>query len=379
MKIRSAFVGLGAAALIATGGVAYAVDNQHSSSTTSTTSYGVDPWANRQREAYGQYGGTIPSNPSASTVSSATDATDRQEVGVVDINTTLNYGQGQAAGTGMILTSDGEILTNNHVVEGATSISVRVVTTNQTYKADVVGYDATHDVAVLQLRNASGLDTVATDGTSTVQVGDTIVGVGNANGDGGSSSAAKGTVAAVDQSITVQSETGGDSEKLAGLIQVSADIISGDSGGPLYNADGKVIGMDTAASSGTAEVSGFAIPIASALSIADQIEQGNESGTVSIGYPAFLGVELAQAAPYADQTSTAATVAGVIDGTSAADAGITTGSTITSLGGTTITTATSLSEAVAAHQPGDSVRVSWTDSSGGSHTATVSLGQGPVG
>ncbi len=378
MKIRTTLAGLLASGLVVTGGVAYAVNDQHSSSTTSTTSYGRDPWANHQRESYGQYGGTIPSTPTTSTVSTATDATDSQEVGVVDINTTLDYGQGEAAGTGMILTSDGEILTNHHVIEGATSITVRVVATDKTYTADVVGYDATNDVAVLQLRNASGLDTVTADGTSTVKVGDTIVGVGNANGDGGSSSAAKGTVSAVDQSITVQSDAGDASEKLANLIQVSADIISGDSGGPLYNADGKVIGMDTAASSGTADVSGYAIPIASALSIADQIEQGSETGTVSIGYPAFLGVEMGQTDQYG-QTSTAATVAGVIDGTAAATAGITAGSTITSLDGTAITTALSLSEAVATHEPGDSVRVSWTDSSGGTHTATVSLGQGPVG
>ena len=375
MKIRIAFAGLAASALVVTGGVAYAVNDQHTSTTTSTTSYGRDPWASHQREGFGQSGGTTPTT---STVSSATDATDTQEVGVVDINTTLDYGQAKAAGTGMILTSDGEILTNHHVIEGATSISVRVVATNQTYKADVVGYDATNDVAVLQLENASGLDTVTPDGTSTVRVGDTIVGVGNANGDGGSSSAAKGTVAAVNQSITVQSDAGGASEKLSNLIQVSADIISGDSGGPLYNADGKVIGMDTAASSGTADVSGFAIPIASALSIADQIEQGSAAGTVSIGYPAFLGVELGQAQGIG-QASDDPTVAGVIDGTAAAEAGISEGSTITSFGGTNITTATSLSEAVAAHQPGDSVRVAWTDSAGSAHTATVTLGQGPVG
>lgn len=375
MKIHRALVGLMAAGLVVTGGVAYAVNEPHSSSTTSTTSYAPDPRLSRQPQSLGRFGGQ---NPTTSTVPAATDASDTQEVGVVDINTTVDFGQAKAAGTGMILTSDGEILTNHHVIEGATSISVRVVATDNTYTADVVGYDATNDVAVLQLRNASGLDTVTADGTATVRVGDTIVGVGNANGDGGSASAATGTVSAVDQSITVQSESGGSAERLSNLIQVSADIISGDSGGPLYNADGAVIGMNTAASSGTADVSGFAIPIAAALSIANGIEQGLTVGTVSIGYPAFLGVELQAGAGFGQASSTA-TVAGVIDGTAAAEAGIAAGSTISALGNTTITDATSLSAAVAKHQPGDSVLVRWTDASGRTHTASITLGQGPVG
>ena len=316
--------------------------------------------------------GTTQTTEGQTTQTEAVDATDAQEVGLVYINTTLDYGTGQAAGTGMILTSDGEILTNHHVVEGATTISVEVVSTGQTYTADVVGYDDTHDVAVLQLEGASGLTPVTTDTSGDVQVGDSVVGVGNANGDGGAASAAAGTVTALDQSITVQDEQGSGSSQLTGLIQIDADIISGDSGGALYDDDGEVIGMNTAASSGTADVTGYAVPISQALTIADQIESGTASATVSIGGTAFLGVELSTQV-------TGALVAGTVDDSATATAGITAGSTITSFGGTSITSGDALSEAVASHAVGDRVTITWTDSSSQAHSATVTLGTGPVG
>ncbi|MCW2841653.1 MAG: septum formation initiator [Aeromicrobium sp.] len=304
--------------------------------------------------------------------SEAVDATAAQEVGLVYITTTLDYGTGQAAGTGMILTSDGEILTNHHVVEGATAISVEVVSTGETYDAEVVGHDATSDVAVLQLDGASGLTPVTTDADETVQVGDEVTGVGNANGDGGAASAAAGTVVALDQSITVSSETGsGESSTLSDLIEVDADIIPGDSGGALYDDDGEVVGMNTAASSGTADITGYAVPIASALAIADQIESGAPSGTVEIGNQGYLGVELSSEV-------TGALVAGVVDDSAAASAGLTVGSTITSLNGTAMTSADALASAVAQLAVGDRVTVAWTDASGSAHSETVTLGEGPV-
>jgi len=304
--------------------------------------------------------------------STATDATAAQEVGLVYVTTTLDYGTGKAAGTGMILTSDGEILTNHHVVEGATTISVQVVSTGTTYDASVVGYDSTHDVAVLQLDDASGLTPVTTDADEAVQVGDTVTGVGNANGDGGAASAAPGTVVALDQSITVASETGGEASRLSDLIQVDADIIPGDSGGALYDDDGEVIGMNTAASSGTTNISGYAVPIAEALAIADQIESGTESGTVEIGNHGYLGVSLSS-------DVTGALVAGVVDDSPAEAAGLTAGSTITSLDGRAVTSADALSTAVAELEVGRRVRLAWTDTSGQAHTATITLGEGPIG
>ena len=111
----------------------------------------------------------------------------------------------EAAGTGMVLTSGGEILTNNHVIEGSTSISVTVVTTGQTYPATVVGTDATDDIAVLQLSGASDL-TVANFATAAVAVGDAVTGVGNAQGAGGTPAASPGTVTAINQTITTQAD-----------------------------------------------------------------------------------------------------------------------------------------------------------------------------
>src|SRR6202012_2677347 len=161
--------------------------------------------------------------------------------GLVDINTTLGYQQEQAAGTGIVLSSNGVILTNNHVIDGATSISVTDVGNKKTYTASVVGYDRTKDVAVLQLHNASGLQTATLGNSSNASVGEDVVGVGNAGGTGGTPSAAGGTVTALNQSITASDEGDGTSEQLSGLIETNAGIQPGDSGGALVDTSGTVI------------------------------------------------------------------------------------------------------------------------------------------
>ena len=284
----------------------------------------------------------------------------------------IDYGSAEAAGTGVVLTSNGEILTNNHVVDGATKVTVTVVSTGQSYAAKVVGTDATDDVAVLQLSGASGLSTAKLS-SDAVSVGDAVTAVGNAGGTGGTPSAATGTVTALDQSITASDEGGSDPEQLTGMIQVDADIQAGDSGGPLYDSAGEVVGIDTAASSGQSGATvGFAIPIAKAVSIADRIESGEDSATIQQGTPAFLGVQLAQ-----DATG-GATISGVVDGSPAADAGLQAGDTITAVGGTTVDSADALSAAMTKQNPGDQVRVSWVDSTGTTHTATITLVAGPA-
>ena len=300
------------------------------------------------------------------------EATAAESVGVVDVTTVIDYGQAEAAGTGVVLTSNGEILTNNHVVGGATKITVTVVSTGRSYPATVVGTDAGDDVAVLQLSGASGLDTAKLS-SDQVSVGDEVTAVGNAGGTGGTPTAAEGTVTALGQSITAAGEGGSDPEQLTGMIQVDADIQAGDSGGPLYASDGKVVGIDTAASSGqTAATAGFAIPIEKAVSIADRIQSGEDSATIQQGTPAFLGVQLAQDA------AGAATISGVVDGSPAAEAGLQAGDTITAVGGTTVDSADALSATLAERNPGDQVRVTWVDSTGTSHTATITLVAGPA-
>ncbi|WP_410785471.1 S1C family serine protease [Kribbella sp. C-35] len=170
--------------------------------------------------------------------------------GLVDVNTVLGYENARAAGTGIVLTSDGEVLTNHHVIEGATSITVTDVGNGKTYSASVVGYDEEHDIAVLKLKDASGLQTAKTGNSDQVKLGDQVVGVGNAGGDGGEPSYAAGKVTGLNQSITATDENGQDPENLENLIQTDANIQAGDSGGPLVNANGEVVGVDVAGNGG---------------------------------------------------------------------------------------------------------------------------------
>ena len=255
----------------------------------------------------------------------------------------------------------------------------------KTYSASLVGYDKTKDVAVLQLHDASGLQTASID-TSTASVGETVVGIGNAGGTGGTPSAAGGTVTALNQSITASDEGDGTSEQLTGLIETDANIQAGDSGGSLVNSAGQVIGMDTAASSGTSFQSaqessgyqGYAIPIGEATTLAKEIEAGDSSSTVHIGTTAFLGVEIQAAGDgYGNEASNGATVAGVITDSPAQEAGLGAGDVITSVNGHTVDGANALTSALAPYKPGDKVTIGWTDASGQTHTASVTLSSGP--
>ena len=195
----------------------------------------------------------------------------------------------------MVLSSDGEILTNNHVIDGATKITVTVVSTGKSYAAEVVGTDPTADVAVLKLKDASGLAVARIGDSSTVNIGDTVIAAGNAGGVGGAPTVARGTVLGLDQAITASDPNGSNAEQLTGLIEVNAAVQPGESGGPLYNAAGQVVGMNTAGSSArrrSASTDNYAIPINTALAVAHEIESGKASSTITIGTPGFLGVEI---------------------------------------------------------------------------------------
>ena len=304
--------------------------------------------------------------------------------GLVDVNTTIGYDGAQGAGTGIVLSADGLVLTNHHVVAGATSVRATDVGNGQTYDATVLGYDTTHDVAVLRLKGASGLTVAPLGSSSTVKVGDDVVAVGNAGGVGGTPSAVPGTVRALDQEITVRDESDGSAQQLTGLIQFDAAIQPGDSGGAVVNDAAKVVGVVTAGSAGSASndsaasVEGFAVPIDQARSIAQQIIDGRSSSTVHIGVPGFLGVQLVPGSPQG--TSTAGVqVAGVVPGSPAEGAGIQQGDVITAVDGHAVASAADLHAAVSPHHPGDTVTVAWTDAGGKKHTARLRLGSGPVG
>jgi S1-C subfamily serine protease len=319
----------------------------------------------------------------------------------------------QAAGTGMVLTSTGEILTNNHVIEGATTISVTDIGNGKTYSATVVGYDRSEDVAVIQLKDASGLKTVDLGNSATAAKGEGVVGIGNAGGVGGAPSVAGGSITALGQSITASDEGDGTSEKLTDLIETNCDIQPGDSGGPLVNSQGQVLGMDTAASEAssgggfyfhtptgqTAANQGYAIPIDTALTLAKKIEAGQASTTVHIGKTAFLGVNVAPTgttsssstgrlgfgfgtSSTATATPSAATtkgarIVGVVAGDPAAAAGIAKGDVIIGFAGKTITSTTALTSTIESYHPGSRVKVTWVTSSGQTQSATVTLATGP--
>ena len=310
---------------------------------------------------------------------------------LVDINSTFSYQSAEGAGTGIVLTSNGEILTNNHVINGATSISVTDIGNGKTYTATVVGYDDSQDIAVLQLQGASGLTTADIGNSSSVSVGQAVVAIGNAGGVGGTPSSAGGAVTALNQSISASDELDGTSEKLSGLLEVNADVESGDSGGSLVNESGQVIGMDTAASEsysfeseGSGGGQGYAIPINTAISIAQQIEAGQSSSTVHVGTTAFLGVMVesasSQGAENGEGGSSAvsgAEVAEVVQNGAAAAAGLSAGDVITSLDGHTVTSAADLTSIVGTLKSGQSVSIGYTNTEGQSETGTVVLSSGP--
>lgn len=327
----------------------------------------------------GQLGQGTPSMDGSGGTTSSGHATSAQEVGVVDVNTVVDYGSERAAGTGLVLTSNGEILTNNHVIDGATSVQVTVVSTGKTYTASVVGDDPSDDVAVLQLSGASGLQTAKLGDSSKVAVGDTVTAVGNAGGTGGVPSSATGTVTALNQSITASDEGGSNPESLTGVIQVNADIQAGDSGGPLYASNGTIIGIDTAASSSDSSgtTTGFAIPIAKATSVASQITSGSSSGNVHQGSTGFLGVEVDSSSSLGSSAQ-GATISGVVDNSAAANVGLQAGDTITAIDNTTVSSPSDLSSALANHKPGQQVTLTWADDAGQSQSATVTLGSGPA-
>jgi S1-C subfamily serine protease len=297
------------------------------------------------------------------------------EPGVVNIQSRMTAGIG--AGTGMVLTADGQILTNNHVIDGASQIVVTTVADGKTYRANVVGADPADDVAVLKLVGASGLATIPLGNSDGVKVGDPIAAIGNAGGQGGEPDVAPGSVVALNQQITATDQGGGNPETLTGMIQVAADLQPGDSGGPLADASGKAIGIDTAASAGrtryhTTAHEGFAIPINRALAIARELvanptgANGSPSGGASTA--GYLGVEV-QSAP-----AGGAQIAGVETGGPAEGAGLKSGDVVTAIDGSPVRSASELSTAVQRHASGDRVALTWTGADGRQHRATVTLG-----
>jgi S1-C subfamily serine protease len=322
---------------------------------------------------------TAPATGSGNGNTSASAVAAKVDPAIVDINTTI--GSSAAAGTGMIISSTGEILTNNHVISSSTSISVTVQGRSQTYTAHLVGVNVSQDVAVIQLDgNVSGLPTVKFANSSALQVGDTVVALGNALGQGGTPRATQGQVTALDQTITA-SEGGGVSETLNGMIESDAVIYEGDSGGALVNSAGQVVGMITAGQAqgfrSSASNVGYAIASNTAVGVVNRIRAHERAADLTYGQVGYLGVSVQSLDSSAAQqlglnVTSGALVAGVQSNSPAATAGITRNSVITVLGGKSITNADDLGTAIRSHLPGDSVSVTWVNASG-SHSANVTL------
>ena len=376
-------IAIATAAVVCIGGLGTAAvaelttpsSSSSASSTSTQNSNGFSDGNAFSHNGGGQYQGSGRAIGQQATAgeSAAVASTSAQKVGLVTIDTVLDYNKDEeAAGTGMILSADGYILTNNHVIDGATSITVTVETTGKTYTAEVVGSDTTADVAVLKLVGASGLTPVTFAASEKVTVGESIYSVGNAEGTGNLVTAV-GTVGAVDQTLTIGSDDSSATERLSGMIELESDVVSGDSGGALFDSAGKVIGMVTAASSGTTPVTGDAINIAQVLAVVKKVEAGTVSSDIQYGTPAFIGVDIATTV-----TTTGVPVASTFPGMPAALAGITDGDTITTVNGVAVTTATGLSADIRGYKVGTKVTIGWLDATGAAHTSLVTLVAGPA-
>ena len=334
------------------------------------------------------------------------------EPGVVDVNANLQYLDETAEGTGFVINAAaGLVLTNNHVIDDATSVTVTPVASGHSYQAKILGYDRSDDVALLQLPEATGLKAVKIGDSSHVTIGTPVLAIGNEAGQGGSPTVAPGVISNLDRTIKASDTSSGLIETLFGMLQTNADIRPGDSGGPLANAAGQVIGIDTAAG-GTTVYSGYAIPISQALSIANRIAAGDGSPSIQIGVPGFLGalvpgsgsadprLQASQQRQQAGSVSSTqsscitgaattvpasiaparsgALVDGVLCGTVAAAAGLFAGDVITSIRGRAVTTPGSLTAILNRTRPGLAVPLAWVSPGGGLHTALVTLGTGPA-
>lgn len=303
----------------------------------------------------------------------AGDVPASQSRGVALITVTSPSGEG--AGTGMVLTPDGQVLTNYHVVQGSTAVTVTLADTGKTYEATVLGHDADADVALLQLAGASGLATITPD-DDPLAVGAALTAVGNASG-GGELVGGTGRVVALDATVTVAGNGG--RETLMGVIQTNAGAVPGDSGGPMFDAESEVSGMTTAGGQTVTQSPGrvgratttvsYAVPIATALRVVDLIRAGDPTGSVHVGARAYLGVSVG---------SESLVVASVAPGAPATAAGLTEGSLITSVDGRAVTTHDELSAVLDALRPGQGVQMTWLDPNGASHAASVTLGESPV-
>jgi serine protease Do len=284
----------------------------------------------------------------------------------------------QGEGSGVIISKDGTILTNHHVVEGAVEVKVEFASGGEALTGTVLGSDAEHDVAVVEV-DADDLDPIEVGRSGELRLGDSVVALGYPLGLGGPT-ITQGIVSGLDRSIDVGDPNAGTSESLEGVLQTDAAINPGNSGGPLINSAGQLVGINTAAASpSSAENIGFSTAIDEVLPVVEDIMDSPSTGG------AWLGVQIATVdSPEAaaelgvDPDVRGAYVAGVVSGGPAEEAGLEQDSVITSLDGAEISSAEDLTDALVDLSPGDEVDITATTPSGTSSEIKVRLGQAPV-
>ncbi len=314
---------------------------------------------------------TTPASSAAGSASSVHDLVVEAEPSIVAIHTEVTqtdfFGRqvtGQAAGTGFVLTADGYLVTNNHVIEQASDITVDLA--DGSHKtAKLVAADPDADLAVLKI-DASGLRPLPLGDSDALQVGDQVVAIGNALDLGAEPTVTSGIVSATNRTLVEPNGV-----HLAHLIQTDTAINPGNSGGPLLDASGSVVGINTAIA-GQSQNIGFAIAINPAKALIDQLQSGQ------VPDHALLGVATRQ---FLDDSGGPAgsEVMQVQPGSAADAAGIQVGDVITAVGDTAVSTPDELGAAIAGHRPGDQVAVT-VRRNGNEHKVQVTLGsKGTVG
>ncbi|MCV7067749.1 S1C family serine protease [Mycolicibacterium houstonense] len=296
------------------------------------------------------------------------------EPSVARIDTVVDYQQAYGIGTGIVLSPGGEVLTNYHVVQGANTINATVG--GQKFPADLVGYDRQHDIAVLQLHGATGLLPAPIGDSTALAPGHLVVALGNAGGTGSPLTREVGTVSAFGRTVNAEDELTGATDEINGLFEFAAPVRAGDSGGPVVNSAGQVVGMTTAASVNFRMGpggKGFAIPINDAMGIAGQIRSRTPSPSVHIGPPTMLGVGVRTA----QQQNGGVIVQDVVPGGPAEAAGLIPGDLLTSIDGTSLDSARTLTLVLDRHYPGDVVGLTWIDRAGQQHNGKATLAAGP--
>jgi putative serine protease PepD len=288
---------------------------------------------------------------------------------VVSIDVKSNGNEDQ--GTGMIITSDGEVITNNHVIElysqGGNTGSITVTEYGQTkaLPTTLIGYDQTKDVALLKINNATNLPTVTFGNSSKAVVGDAVVAIGNALGlAAGTPTVTQGIVSALGRSVQAGG-TGTATENLQNLIQTDAAINPGNSGGPLIDTSAQVIGMNTAVAGSSTDGTnsqniGFAIPISQVEALLPQLQKGGQAGNAG----GYLGVDITTLTPalrqqYGFTPAQGAVILTVVSGSPADKAGLVQGDVIVNINGTAITSAEDLQKVIQNSKPGQTVTITY--------------------